>query len=98
MQVGNRHRWGAVHARCAMQVQSVPGCQDSLNRGHTLRQFPPKFKPIKIRHGQIREANAGFDRCIPLALDRTFLPILFRLKAENRRDIQRFQLLEVFVS
>jgi hypothetical protein len=80
-----------------MQVQSIPGCQDSLNRGHTVRQFPQKFKPIKIGYRQIREANAGFNRCRPLALDCTFLPILFRLKAENRHDIQRFQLLEVVV-
>ncbi|HEX9110749.1 MAG TPA: hypothetical protein VF845_04680 [Terriglobales bacterium] len=97
MQVGDRHRRGPIHARCAMQVQSVSGSQDSLHRGHTLGQFSQEFKTIKIGHGQIREVHAGFDRGTPFALDRTFGPIVFRLKAENRSDIQRLQLLEVVV-
>jgi hypothetical protein len=98
MQVGNRNCRGAVDPRCAMQVQSVPSYQDLLNCTHTLRQLRQKFKAIKISHRQIREAKAGFVRCTPLLLDRPFLAILFGLKAENRRDTQRFQLVEIVLS
>ena len=80
-----------------MQVQGVYMGEESFQSFHALWQLPREFKAIKVSYGQIGKSHPNRDRRVPFVFNGTRRVVLFCLKAEDRRDIQCFELSKVVI-